>query len=192
VHSTGLLVIAVIAAGCVREPATSECPDLATGDLVITEIRGPQNDPLGAWIELYNASGASIDLQGTKVRFRKRDGSAETDILVRRSVEVAAGAYVVLGLFDDSDGMRPAYVDYGFAVDFHATWLSAAAVDVEACGQLVDRAIYDSLPDMGTFSLGTQPPDATSNDLPASWCTDATAVGTTFPGTPQHMNIACP
>jgi len=191
VQSTGFVVTAVFAAGCVRAPANGECPDLAAGDLVITEIRGPQNDALGAWIELYNASGGSVDLLGTKVRFRKRDGSSETDILVRRSVEVAPAGYAVLGLFDDSDAMRPAYVDYGFAVDFHNSWLSAAAVDVEACGQLVDRAIYDSLPDMGTFSLGTQPPDAISNDLPASWCTDATAVGATFPGTPQHVNIAC-
>src|SRR5262249_59740086 len=105
-------------------------------------------------IELYNASSATVDLLGTKVRFRKRDGSSETDVLVRRSVEVAPAGYAVLGLFDDSDAMRPAYVDYGFLVDFHNSWLSAAALAVAACGQLVGRAIYDSLPDSGSVSVG--------------------------------------
>jgi len=177
-------VVLIAAAGCVRAPAKAECPSLGAGDLVVTEIRGDQDDTLGPWVELYNASGDSVDLLGTQVRFRKLDGSSESDVLVRRSLEVAPGAYTVLGLFPD-DNTRPAFVDYGFAADFHNTWLTSAAIDVNACSQLVDRAIYNSLPAVGTFSLGTQPPDATSNDFPASWCTDAT-------GTPQQANIPCP
>ena len=179
-----LAVVLIAAAGCVRAPAKAECPSLGAGDLVITEIRGDDDDTLGPWVEVYNASGDRVDLLGTQVRFRKRDGSSETDVIVRRSLEVAPGSYTVLGLFPD-DAMRPAFVDYGFAADYHTSWLTSAAVDVEACSQLVDRAIYDSLPDVGTFSLGTQPPDATANDFPASWCTDAT-------GTPQQANNPCP
>jgi hypothetical protein len=74
----------------------------------------------------------------------------------------------------------------------HTSFLAAAAVDVEACGTLIDRVTYDVLPDMGTYSLGAQPPSADNNDLPAMWCTDATNLAGTYPGTPQHANLACP
>ena len=185
-------VLALFAlAACARDPAAAECPDLAPGDLVVTEIRGPQSgdDTLGVWIELYSVK--AVDLSGTKIRFRKKDGSSETDVLVRRSLPVDAGHYVTLGLFDDTT--KPAYVDYGMASDYHESFLSAAAVDVEACGVRIDRAVYDVLPTMGTFSLdGTSPPSAEANDLPANWCTDATMDGATYPGTPQQANHACP
>jgi hypothetical protein len=186
VRAYGYLAIAVTS-GCIREPAQAICPTISTGDLVVTEIRGPQDDALGAWVEIYNASGGDLDLIGLQIRFRKKDGSSETDVLVRRSLPAASASYTVLGLFDD--GALPAYVDYGFQADFHDSWLAAAAVDVDACGTLIDRAIYDSLPKMGTFSLGAMPPSADANDLPANWCTDATAGNA---GTPQQPNIACP
>lgn len=179
----GLVVVGLI--GCARDPVPAICPDVSEGALVITEIRGPQDDRDGPWIELFNASSGSVDLEGTRIRFRRKDGSSEIPVLVRRSLPVAAGDYVVLGLFFDAE--VPAHVDYGFLDDFDATWLSAAAVDVESCGTLIDRAIYDALPDVGTYSLGTQPPDAEANNLPTAWCFDPTAAGT-----PGAANIACP
>ncbi|NVB84863.1 MAG: lamin tail domain-containing protein [Kofleriaceae bacterium] len=176
------------AAGCTRDPAPAECPDVAVGDLVVTEFRGPQSpdDALGTWVELYNASGASIDLEGTKLRFRKKDGSSEVPVIVRRSLPVAAGAYVVLGLVPD-DATRPSHIDYGFSSDFHVGFLAAAAVDVEACGERIDRATYDVLPKTGTYSLGVTPPTADANDVPANWCTNATSEGT-----PKQANPTCP
>ncbi len=161
---------------------------------MVSEIGGPQTGSvaLQPWLELYNVSGRSVDLLGLKVRFRRVSGSDETDTIVRRSLVVAAGAYVVLGLDDDADGQRERYLDYGIAADFHASWPTAAAVDVEVCGTLIDRAQYSSLPKAGTYSLGTRPPTATANDLPANWCTDTTANPGSFPGTPQKANTACP
>ncbi len=176
--------------GCTRDPVEAICPPVSEGALVVTEIRGPQDDTDGPWIELFNATNDSIDLEGTKVRFRKKDGSSEIPILVRRSVPVASGEYVVLGLFFDIDitaDQTPPHVDYGFRDDFDATWLAAAAVDVESCGVLLDRATYDALPDIGTFELGTMPPDADANNLPASWCFDPQAAGT-----PGEANTPCP
>jgi hypothetical protein len=190
VRAAGLVAI-LAAAACVRVPAETVCPPLEAGHLVVTEVRGPQSpaDPLGAWLELYNASGVAIDLAGTQVRFRRRDGSSEVAILVRRTLEAPAGSYTVLGLFDDAD--PPSHVDYGFLGDYTGSWLEAGAVDVEACGTRLDRALYDSLPPRGTFSLGGVP-DANRNDLPASWCTDQRQVGATFPGTPKSPNLGCP
>ena len=176
--------------GCSRDPVEAICPSIVEGDLVVTEIRGPQDEQNGPWVELFNASNSTIDLIGTKIRFRRKDGSGEVPILVRRSLPVAAGDYVVLGLFFDIDivaDQTPPHVDYGFLDDFDGTWLPAAAVDVETCGTLVDRATYDVLPDTGTYELGTMPPNADDNNLPASWCFDTTA-----DGTPGAANTACP
>ena len=177
----------VLAVGCVRDPAEALCPSVQPGDLVLTEFRGAQTpeDSLGIWVELYNASGGTIDLEGTKVRFRRKDGSSEVPVIVRRSLTVAANAYVVLGLVNDDD-MKPDYIDYGFALDFHTGFLTAAAVDVEACGERVDLATYDDLPNTGTYSLGVAP-YAMQNDIPASWCVNAASAGT-----PQQPNPACP
>jgi len=185
VRVIGLTV--VLAVGCVREPAPAECPPIDPGDLVLTEFRGKQSpeDANGIWVELYNASGATVDLLGTKVRFRKKDGSSEVPIIVRRSLTVVGGGYVTLGLSYDDD-TKPASIDYGFAMDFQQGFLPAAAVDVEACGTRIDLATYDSLPDIGTWSLGVTP-DAAQNEDPANWC-----VNPTPEGTPKQANPACP
>jgi hypothetical protein len=192
VRLTGLVVAAALAGGCARD-AVGECPAIGVGDLVVTEFRGPQSDmadQLGSWVELYNATSGSLDLEGIKVRFRTKDGSSEIDILVRRSVPIAAGGYAVLGLaFDGPD--LPSAMNYGFADDFASqmrqSFLPAAAVDVESCGTRIDRAVYDVLPKLGVHSLGGTP-DATANDVPANWCDLEMPAG----GTPQQANPACP
>lgn len=186
----GLLGLCAFGA-CTREPVDAECPDLPPGALVITEIRGPQtgDDTLGSWIELYNDTSSPIDLQGITIRFRRQDGSSEINTIVRRSQTVAAGAYVVLGNFIDT--MKPSHVDYGFAGDFHESFYTSAALEVIACDERIDLARYDSLPRMGTYSLGGAP-TAENNDLPASWCYDGTMIASTYPGTPKEPNIACP
>ena len=84
---TGLLVAAMaLTAGCTRDPV-GECAPLDPGDLVVTEFRGDQSpeDTLGTWVELFNASPSTVDLEGVKIRFRKKDGSSEVPILVRRA-----------------------------------------------------------------------------------------------------------
>lgn len=184
VRLIGFAVVAALAAACTRDPASAECPDISPGDLVVTEIQGPQMDATQpAWIELYNASSSPIDLEGTRIRFRRKDGSSEVPVIVRRSVTVAGGGYIVLGLVDDA--MRPDYISYGFLNDFHVPFLAAAAIDVQACGTLIDRAVYDALPKTGSHSLGTSPPNKDDNDVPASWCDKPTA-------TPGQANPTCP
>jgi hypothetical protein len=197
VRAAGLLVMLATAA-CTRDPAAELCPQLAAGDLVVTEIRrGPQSsaDTGGSWVEIYNASGHAIDLLGLRIRFRdvQEDEDAGVPILVRRSLEAAPGSYTVLGLFADTD--PPPHVDYGFLDDFSAadrTWVTRGLIYVESCGARIDASLqFEALPGMGTFSLGGAP-DANRNDLTDSWCTDATQVGTSFPGTPRSPNITCP
>lgn len=196
VRAAGLLAMLAPAA-CAREPAEAVCPELAAGDLVVTEVRYTDEleDPLGSWIELHNASGRAIDLLGVKLRIRDaQDGEdGGLPLLVRRSLAAAPGGYTVLGLFDDVD--PPPHVDYGFLVDYAAadrTWVGGrGAIHVDSCGAEIDRAPYVPRSEPGTYSLGGAP-DARRNDDELLWCTDRTQVGTTFPGTPRTQNITCP
>ena len=57
----GLAILGLV--GCARDPVDAVCPQLTAGDLVLTEVRGPQNpeDTDGPWIELFNATNDSID-----------------------------------------------------------------------------------------------------------------------------------
>lgn len=177
-------------AACSRAALEATCPALAAGELVITEIRGQQTgaDELGQWIELENASGASVDLEGLEMHFQKLDGSAPATVVVRARRVVAAGAYAGLGRFPAGD--EPAYVTYGFAGDFPSNLYAAGTIDLIACDVLIDRVSYADLPGQGSLALdGSVAPDAVANDDPQAWCVDAGGDG--HPGTPLERNPAC-
>jgi hypothetical protein len=190
-------VVALGVAGCERDPLPWICPDLAPGELVITELRGPQSgsDTRGQWIELYNASGTELDLYGLEVRLKRLDGSSPARILVRvDQVLVPAAGYAVLGRF--ATGQEPAHVDYGYQLDFSPNLYDSAAIDVMACGQLIDHVNFRGLPGVGTRSFdGNLTPDAAANDDEDNWCVDAVPDGSTIelgvPGTPGEPNRPC-
>jgi hypothetical protein len=181
---------------CAHDPEDEICPAAGTGDLVITELRGEQTggDTYGQWIEVYNATGAVLDLHGAIVDLRSIDGGTRLRLLVRRPLPVGPRGYVVLG--DVRDGAdRPAHIDYGFGGDFTATVFPAAgAVSISACGAAADEVIYTA-PTAGTRSLGLSPPTASGNDDAAAWCTDATPgddpTQLGLPGTPGEANRPC-
>lgn len=189
------------ASGCVQEPLPCLL-ELERGDLVITELRGPQDGSRGNWIELYNASGEDLDLQGLRGTMRSLEGSdidggLELPFLVRDSLPVAADGYVVLGLLPRSTTLRPE-VDYSINSDLRREsevvqlpngvftvlpagenadayeLLPTARLRCYACERLIDELSYTALPDPGTFSYdGTLVPDADDNDDLSHWCTDA-------------------
>lgn len=183
-------------AACARDPAEELCPDVGAGDLVITELRGEQSggDTWGQWIEVHNATGNAIDLEGARLDLRSIDGGTRLRLLVRRSLSVEAGGYAVLAALPDAD--LPDHVDYGFGADFDAEFPGAGGVALSACGVEIDEVIFDDgLPVMGSYSLGLDPPTADGNDDPAAWCAD-TAPGddTTMlglPGSPGEPNRPC-
>jgi hypothetical protein len=186
----------------------------------VTEIRGVQaaDDTYGQWIELYNASSHALELVGVQVSLIHPNGIDRQTFFVRDdALELAAGDRVVLGHQRPDD--LPSFVDYGFFVDFHrvttetddattapeieiwqpADLYAAATVEIEACGELVDRTEYDALPTMGTLALdgAIAPPSAEANDDPARWCNDSTEppMSAMFPfgapGTPGEANPPC-
>ncbi len=178
-----LFLLSAAAAACSRSAEPFDCPSVGAGDLVITEIRGPQQggDTLGQWIELYNAGDSEVDLRGLRLAFINRQGVRVNDrpILVRAlELSMAPGDYVTLGHHDPMP--LPAYVDYTFITDYFSEpadasgdtedetgdlgfgpvaerrprdLLSAGRIEIEACGVLIDSFAYSELPSLGTLSL---------------------------------------
>ena len=136
------------------------------GELVVTELSGSDADP--PWVELYNASSATIDLTGMRLTLTKLDGSS-TDTFVlqeEQATDVAAGGYAVF----ESEVELP----------------SGAAVDIVSCGRPIDRMIYRNLPDDGSYAFTglVDPPDHAENDVETQWCPDI--------GSPGERNPECP
>lgn len=192
VPGAAFALIAALVSGCEREPLDATCPDVGPGELVISEVRGPQSTPdaLGQWIELYNASGRALDLTGLILRVQRIDGGAQAILVVRRpGVTLAAGDYVVLGQAEDGD--EPAHIDYGYLVDYDGDLYDDGGLTAVSCGDVIDQVVYRDLPGAGSLSLdGAADPDAQLNDEanaadPASaWCIDGA-------GTPGERNPTC-
>ena len=200
---------------CERAPAGEICPRIEAGDLVISELRADQaeQDSFGHYLELYNASGRALDLQGVWIRQLALDGS-EQAFFIREPVELAAGGYAVIGpgLVDE----LPSWIDYGVGwdiaggdpdTDAYPRELIKASFPtgyfvVESCDEVIDEVFYpaNSLPELGTLACGNaeQPPDAAANDEAGAgcWCVDAdepdvALPGLGLPGTPGRAN-RCP
>lgn len=206
----GLALLPAAGPGCDRAPEPLVCGDVGQGALVITEIRGGVTDEDGQWVELYNASGADVDLHGLSLTL---ETSATQRALLRRSHVVAAGGYAVIGKF--ADDARPAHVDIGWGT---TPPLPASGTLALTCAQDIDRLVYAALPDPsqvtdhlpldpppanhGTYALGLTPPTATGNDDPDAWCPDPTETlgpcdGDSnclkyYKGSPGEPNRGCP
>ncbi len=189
------------AAGCQYEPEPC-LADLEEGDLVVTEIRGPQDGTWGEWIELYNATDETLDLRGLRGSFERLSGAeiqgeSELTFLIRDSLELEAGGYAVLG----SRPLRPRApaIDYSFNADFRVepevveasggtvilpesenadpvTMFGNARFRLFSCERTIESVDFPSLPRLGTLSYdGARVPDAADNDNTgddAYWCTD--------------------
>lgn len=182
--------------GCDRDPLGVDCPDASEGELLVTEIRGPQSgeDVDGEWIEIHNASGRDVDLRGLGLVVTRLDGASQATILVRDSTPLLAGGYAVLGRHPS--GAEPGHVDYGYAGEYDSKLYDSAAVELSACGESLDLVVYRNLPSRGTYSLdGSLTPSAEGNDDERNWCVDDVADdtfgGLTMRGTPRERNRTC-
>ncbi len=167
---------------------------VSAGDLVITEfLKNPSGDDAQReWIELWNATGSAIDLQGFAISDLDTDMHVITD-----SVVVQPGDWVVLGATDDPLLNGAAPVDYSYGGDIS---LGNGSDEIELhdpTGQMVDSLYYDDLlwPDPSGGSLNLDPDfrDAASNNFSSNWCrTTAGDFGsTTDDGTPGAQNPDC-
>jgi hypothetical protein len=185
----------VLVGGCARAPAPEICPRIEPGELVISELRGPQtgNDVVDPYIELYNASGRTLDLQGVWIRQIARNG-AQHELVIRESLKVADGGYVVIGPGLDEPN---AWVDYAVGWDIPGgnaapdeggeaqlptdllRYPDGGFFELESCDELIDAVEVgvDVLPQLGTLACGNgqTPPDAEANDLATDPAADPAA-----------------
>lgn len=166
---------------------------MTAGDLVISELRGDQTgttDTWGQWIELYNSTAGELTLTGVTLNIKKWDGSDPRDIVVRdHALSVSGQGFVVLGRISGEKTL-PDHMDYGYEDDFSSDLYINAILEVRACGDMVDKVIYQDLPSAGTWAFdGSMTLTAVSNDADENWCVDAAEVG--LPGTPGEVNRPC-
>lgn len=193
---TAVGVIAALCGACEQGPLEISCPTIEAGELVVTEIHGPQtgNDQYGEWLELYNASGKTIDLSGLSVVFFKLDGSQAVRLLVREQTQVKPDSYVVIGR--QVAGSEPVHVDYGYISDIDRDLYDSAAIEVSSCGTFIDLVVYRNLPTKGSLILdGSGAPTAVGNDVEANWCVDneedANSDERGVRGSPREGNPSC-
>ncbi|MFT5684921.1 MAG: hypothetical protein ACI8RZ_005866, partial [Myxococcota bacterium] len=170
--------------------------DLSAGDLIVTEI---MSNPAavsfyrGQWFEIYNNSGAEVDLEDLVVT-----GSGSESFTVSSSVTVASGGYAVFALRSNSavNGGLPS-VDVVFS---RSDFLLSAGTDTVTLGYdgtTFDTLTYDNgatFPDPIGASMSLSPDnlDATDNNTGGNWCEPASTYGDGDYGTPGSANDACP
>jgi hypothetical protein len=163
------------------------------GDLVITEIMAnpsavPDGD--GEWFEVFNTTGASVDIQG----WRLFDlGSNSHTIPQGEAIFVPAQSYVVLAINGDAlvnGGIPNVFYDYpsGFNLGNGADEI----ILEDSLGIEIDRVEFDNtvgwvLPEGRSIGLQGDPA-ATDNSLAANWLPQQTPYGAGDLGTPGASN----
>jgi hypothetical protein len=156
--------------GAVGEASTPVLPE--DGDFVITEFMAEPlavSSAAGEWVELYNASGTTLNLNG----FELHDGASDSH-LITIDLEVAPAGRVVLGRNGDFATNGNVNVDYEYS---GVTLLDGQdALVLSFDGAEVDRvdydlSIYGAAPGHAlALNPDTGVPSGLVNDDPQNWC----------------------
>jgi len=169
--------------------------DLVEGDLVLTEVMANPSidcvDDTCEWLELYNPSAGTVDLNGLVLE----DGSGRQDAL-RVSVVVQARSYVVLGGRDAETWSQPAFTPDAYWGDHFQLTNGGSSVEllVPSTGVSVDAISYPAAAAAGGYSwqLTSTVTDATGNDDSDNWCIGTSRIGASNDsGTPGQPNAEC-
>lgn len=172
------------------------CP--AAGDLIISEVmQNPSavGDNVGEWFEVYNTSGADIDLEGWTISDL---GSDSHTISNGSPLIVTPGNYLVFGINANSG------TNGGITVDYEYSSITLSNGDDEivlTCDPLgapigIDTVAYDggpNFPDPNGASMTLNPSnlDSVDNNTGSNWCEGTTTYGSGDLGTPGLANDAC-
>ncbi len=168
------------------------CP--AWGELLITEIMkdpAAMGDSSGEWLELYNPSGSSFDLQGLVLR---DDGSERW--VIDEVLVLEPGDFAVIA----RSGSATAATDlvwsgYQLANTQDEVILATYGSD-GSDGDIIHEVWYDDTdwPDVAGASLSLDPEafEVEASDDPSNWCAGQSAYDSGDRGTPGSMNDDCP
>lgn len=173
---------------CVEEPQNG-VPD-AAGEVIFSEFMARSiigtGDP-GEWMELYNTTGAPLDLEGCEL------SDSSTNHVITGSLVIPAGGYLLLAASSvptENHGLEPDYVYTTIVLSN-----SGEPLNLTCSGVLIDTFIYaSSWVLLGTsFQLSIDHLNAVDNDAAASWCAGTAVYGPDgMLGTPGTSNAACP
>ncbi|PNQ75085.1 hypothetical protein C1T31_02820 [Hanstruepera neustonica] len=160
------------------------------GDIIITEImQNPNvvNDSEGEWFEVYNTTGAPINMQGWII---KDDASAGEEFVISALI-VPANGYAVFGINADMGTNGGVPVDYEYAGISLGN--GADGLIIECSGTMIDTVIWDGgtdFPDPTGISmeLSLTAFNADDNDIGANWGEGSSPFGGGDLGTPGSAN----
>lgn len=186
---------AVIAAACgPTDPSIVEkCKARLPGDVVISEfIPDPDGTDTGQeWIELYNATGAPLNLQGLSLIHSAIDGSGAKEY-VFNSAELSPGTYFVVG--DVRSEPLPAHVQYSYGDKLGALRNQGGLLAIRCGSKVIDEVKYTKAgsPARSLELDGKLVPDSAINDVEGQFCAAKTPIaGTPNFGTPGLQNAQC-
>jgi hypothetical protein len=167
----------------------------AAGDLVLSELLvNPEahSDPDGEWIELFNASGRSVYLNGLTLV----SGGEEHKVSAAEPLALDPGGYALLMLSGDTASNGGLIADYVYdtvSLSNEGDTLTVFAGEVE-----VDAVTWDDgalFPAASGYSMSLDPAftNAADNDQGGLWCVapEQWGFGTDF-GSPGEENPLCP
>jgi len=154
----------------------------AQGDLVITELMiNPAEvaDPIGEWIEVFNASERTVFLDGVVL-------TADTEhiLMPTQPLSLPPGGYAVLV----SDASGPVAGDAVYAG--LSLGNEGGSLSLTADGVRLDAVSWETMAGGASLSLEPMRLSAEGNDLAASWCLATEGEGDR--GTPGEANGGCP
>jgi len=158
------------------------------GSIIITEIMkdsGAVSDTNGEYFEVYNTTGASIDMQGWVISDAGSDSHT-----IATSVVVPSMGYAVFGrdeTFADNGGVN---VNYEYSGIFMSN--GADEVQIECSGAMIDAVAYTdgAFPDTAgaSMELSTNAYTSVANNEGANWASATSAFGDGDLGTPGTVN----
>lgn len=166
---------------------------IAVGELVVTEVMydpAAVDGDFGEYVELYNASGRTLDLAGLTLEDDDGDG-----MTVSGSLSVAANAYVVFGASANTAANGGFDADYAWEAGSVKLGNEGDSAIVSLGGTVIDEVTWleETSPGGEGEAIGLDPRklDAGSNDSMDNWCGQDSTFGDGDEGTPGAANDAC-
>ncbi len=182
---------------------TSNCQTetVSPGSILITEaLIKPKAvaESMGEWVELYNPTTQTIDLNGWTLR---DEGSNVHKIVAPAGLLVPPKAFVLLGANADNKingGIKPSYVYSNFSLSnlsdaIVVEWNGKVIDSVQYTNSLLDKTNGFVIKDGQAISLDPASLDPTANDVAGNWCPAKKAwIGSSGDyGSPGAANQSC-
>ncbi len=168
------------------------CGSAQEGILVISEIMidpAAVGDVNGEYIELYNASSTTIDLQGFRLTGDGADG-----FTIDQSLTVQPGKYLLLGTNPDTQSNGGLTLDYQYNYSSLILNNSGDSILIMSGMTVIDRVDYTSAwPYTSGVAMSLNPEylNAADNDDKNNWCLATSPYGAGDLGTPGQANDSC-